>query len=107
MERSERGFKCQLMYMDENQIVQVRVDRRVVTKLVEMILKKLPIEDGVLSLRCELRGTNCEAHISLISNKDTVNVIKKLGKDGFTEKLKSFKMAKFYPERVNLYERKI
>ena len=56
VERSERGFKCQLKYMDENQIVQVRVERRVVTKLVEMILKKLPIEDGVLSLRCELRG---------------------------------------------------
>ena len=82
VERSERDFKCQLKYMDENQIVivQVRVDRRVVTKLVEMILKKLRTEDGLLSLRCELRGTNCEAHISLISNKYTVNVIKKLGK---------------------------
>ena len=75
VERSKRGFKCQLRYIDENQIVQVTVDLRVVTKLVEMILKKLLIEDGVLSLRCELRGTNCEAYISLISNKDTVNVI--------------------------------
>ena len=65
VERSERDFKCQLKYMDENQIVQVIVERRVVTKLVEMILKKLPIEDGVLSLRCELRGTNCETHISV------------------------------------------
>ena len=83
------------------------MDRKVVKKLVEMVLKKLAIEDGVLSLRYELRGTNCEAHISLISNKDTVNVIKKLGKECFTEKLKSFKMAKFYPERINLYERKI
>ena len=31
VERSERGCKCQLKYMDENQIVQVRVDRRVIT----------------------------------------------------------------------------
>ena len=53
------------------------MDRKVVKKLVEMVLKKLAIEDGVLSLRCELRGTNCEAHISLIYNMDTVNVIKK------------------------------
>ena len=53
------------------------MDRKVVKKLVEMVLKKLAIEDGVLSLRCELRGTNCEAHISLIYNRDTVNVIKK------------------------------
>ena len=48
-----------------------------IKKLVEMVLKKLAIEDGVLSLRYKLKGTNCEAHISLISNKDTVNVIKK------------------------------
>ena len=48
-----------------------------IKKLVEMVLKKLAIEAGVLSLRYKLKGTNCEAHISLISNKDTVNVIKK------------------------------
>ena len=48
-----------------------------IKKLVEMVLKKLAIEDGVLSLRYKLKGTNCEAHISLIYNRDTVNVIKK------------------------------
>ena len=53
------------------------MDRIPIKKLVEMVLKKLAIEDGVLSLRYELRGTNCEAHISLIYNRDTVNVIKK------------------------------
>ena len=85
-ERSEQEFKYQLKYIDENQIVQVRVDRRGVMRLVEMILNSLPLEDGVLSLRCELRGTNCEAHIStLMSSKDTVTVINKLGKDGLTE----------------------
>ena len=53
------------------------MDRKAVKKLVEMVLKKLAIEDGVLSLRCKLRGTSCDAHISMISNKYTVNVIKK------------------------------
>ena len=67
-ERREREFKYQLKYIDENQIVQVRVDRRCVMRLVEMILNSLPLEDGVLSLRCELRGTNCEAHISTYIN---------------------------------------
>ena len=75
-----------------------------------MIMNSLPLEDGVLSLRCELRGTNCEAHISaLMSSKDTVTVvtvINKLGKDGLTKVVESVKTAKFYPERINLYERK-
>ena len=67
VERSEQGFKCQLKYFDKKQIVQARIDRRCVTKLVKMIMKSLPLEDGVLSLRCELRSTNCEAHITLMS----------------------------------------
>ena len=106
VDKSERGFKCHLKYVDKNQIVQVRVDRRCVTKMVEMILNSLPLEDGVLSLRCELRGTNCEAHITLMSSQDTVTVIDKLGKDSLTEVMDSVKTAKFYPERINLYERK-
>ena len=74
--------------------------------MVEMILNNLPLEDGVLSLRCKLRGTKCEAHITLMSSQDTVTVIDKLGKDGLTEVMDSVKTAKFYPERINLYERK-
>ena len=76
------------------------------TKMVKMILNSLPLEDGVLSLRCELRGTNCEAHITLMSSQDTVTVIDRLGKDDLTEVMDSVKTAKFYPERINLYERK-
>ena len=106
VDKSEKGFKCQLKYIDENQIVQLRLDRRCVTRLVEIIMKSLPLEQGVLSLRCELRGTNCEAHISLMSNQDTVDVINKLGKDGLTHELESVKAAKFFPERINLYERR-
>ena len=49
-----------------------------------MMMKSLPLEDLVLSLRCELRGTNCEAHITVMSNKDKVKVIDKFGKDGLT-----------------------
>ena len=105
-ERSERKFKYQLKYIDKNQIVQVRVDRRCVTKMVEMILNNLPLEDGVLSLRCKHRGTKCEVHITLMSSQDTVTVIDRLGKDGLTEVMDSVKTAKFYPERINLYERK-
>ena len=71
-----------------------------------MILNNLPLEDGVLSLRCELRGTNSEAHITLMSSQETVTVIEKLGKEGLTEVMDSVKTAKFYPERINLYERK-
>ena len=72
-----------------------------------MIMNSLPLEDGVLSLRCELRGTNCEAHIStLMSSKDTVTVINKLGKDSLMEVVESVKTVKFYPERINPYERK-
>ena len=68
---------------------------------------ELQLEDGVLSDRCELRGTNCEAHIcTLMSSKDTVTVINKLGKDGLTEVVESVKTAKLYPERINLYKRK-
>ena len=99
VDKSERGFKCHLKYVDKNQIVQVRVDRRCVTKMVEMILNSLNLEDGVLSLRCELRGTNSEAHITLMSSQDTVTVIDRLGKDGLTEVMDSVKTAKFYPER--------
>ena len=51
VDKKERGFKCHLKYVDKNQIVQVRVDRRCVTKMVEMILHSLPLEDGVLFLR--------------------------------------------------------
>ena len=55
-----------------------------------MIMNSLPLEDGFISLRCELRGTNCEAHIStLMSSKDTVTVINKLGKDGLAEVVES------------------
>ena len=72
-----------------------------------MIMNSLPLEDGVLSLRCEPRGTKCVAHISaLMSSKDTVTVINKLGKDGLTKVVESVKTAKFYPERINLYKRK-
>ena len=75
-----------------------------VTSLVEIIMNSLPLEDGVLLLRCELRGTNCEARIStLMSSKDTVTVINKLG---LTEVVESVKTVKFYPERINLYKRK-
>ena len=63
-----------------------------VTGLVEMIMNSLPLEDGVLFLRCELRGTNCEAHIrTLMSCKDTVTMINKLGKDGLTKVVESVK----------------
>ena len=61
--------------------------------MVEMILNSFPLEDGVLSLRCELRGTNSEAHITLMSSQDTVTVIDKLGKDGLTEVMDSVKTA--------------
>ena len=61
-----------MKYIDENQIAQARIDRRCVTKLVKMVMKSLPLEEGVLSLRGELRGTNCKAHITFMSNKDTV-----------------------------------
>ena len=72
-----------------------------------MIMNSLPLEDGVLSDRCELSGTNCEAHIcTLMSSKDTVTVINKLGKDGLTAVVESVNTAKFYPERINFYERK-
>ena len=57
-----------------------------------MIMNSLPLEDGVLSLRCELRGTNCEAHIrTLMSSKDTVTMINKLGKDRLTDLVESVK----------------
>ena len=64
------------------------------TRLVEMIMNSLPMEEGVLSLRCELRGTNCEAHIrTLMSSKDTVTMINKLGKDRLTDLVESVKRA--------------
>ena len=69
-----------------------------------MIMNSLPLEDGVLSLRCELRGTNCKAHIS--TYKDTVTIINKLGIDRLTDVVESVKTAKLYPEWINLYERK-
>ena len=76
------------------------------TRLVEMIMNSLPLEEGVLSLRCELRGTNCEAHIrTLMSSKDTVTMINKFGTDCSTKVVESVKTAKLYPERINLYER--
>ena len=72
-----------------------------------MIMNSLPLEDGVLSLRCEPRGTKFEAHISaLMSSKDTVTVINKLGKDSLMEVVESMKTVKFYLERINPYERK-
>ena len=68
------------------------MDRRCETRLVKMIMNSLPLEDGVLSLRCELRGTNCEAHIrTLMSSKDTVTMFKKLGNDHLTDLVKSVK----------------
>ena len=69
-------------------------------------MNSLPMEEGVLSLRCELRGTNCEAHITLISRKDTVTLINKMGKDGLTKLLESVKSAKLFPAGIDLYERK-
>ena len=40
---------------------------------------------GVLLFRCELMGTNFEAHITVLSNKDTVRMIDKLGEDKLKE----------------------
>ena len=40
-------------------------------------------------LRCELKGTNCEAHIKVLSNKDTFRMIDKLGEDGLMEVLET------------------
>ena len=43
---------------------------------------------------------------TLMSSKDTVTMINKLGTDRLTEVVESVKTAKLYPEWINLYERK-
>ena len=40
VDRSEKGFKCQLKYIDGNQIIQTKVDRRCVTNLVDISLRR-------------------------------------------------------------------
>ena len=47
--------------------------------------ESLPLAKGVLLFRCELMGTNFEAHITVLSNKDTVRMIDKLGEDKLKE----------------------
>ena len=43
---------------------------------------------------------------TLMSSKDTVTMINKLGTDRLTEVVESVKTAKLYPEGIKLYERK-
>ena len=63
-----------MKYVDETEVVQARLDRGSVTKLVEKLMQLLPIElleDGVPSIKCELKGTKCKAHITVMSKYET------------------------------------
>ena len=65
----------------------MKVDMRRVPKLVKNLEESLPLAKGELLLRYELRGTNCEAHITVRSNKDTVKIIDRFGEDELMEVL--------------------
>ena len=62
----------------------------------EKLMKMLPEPDDTILM----------SDITLMSSQDTVTVIDRLGKDGLTEVMDSVKTAKFYLERIKLYERK-
>ena len=57
-------------------------DRRVAKVLVDKLVHvqdKYPASKAVVRLRCELTGTNNEAHITLVNNGVTKNLIKSIG----------------------------
>ena len=83
-------WKSQITAIFETEFLRLQlggklVKRRCDTKLMKNLEESLPLAKGVLLFRCELMGTNFEAHITVLSNKDTVRMIDKLGEDKLKE----------------------
>ena len=60
---------------------------------------------AVLRLRCELTGTNNEAHITLVNNGVTKNLIKSVGRLEPTERIKENSGTEFFPVKLKLFLR--
>ena len=58
---------------------------------------KSPASKAVVRLRCELIGTNNEAHIMLVNNGATKNLIKSIGRLELTERIKGNSGKDFFP----------
>ena len=88
---SQSSVKCDTRYVDETKTVHIKCDRRVAKVLVDKLVQvqdKSPASKAVVRLRCELTGTNNEAHITLVNNGATKNLIKSIGRLELTERIK-------------------
>ena len=68
---------------NKKQILQARVDRWFVNKVLEIPEGRLNLAKGVMSLRSEWKGTNCEALFTLFSKKVTLGMIEYSGKNSW------------------------
>ena len=59
----------------------------------------------MVRLRCELTGTNNEAHITLVNNGATKNLIKSIGRLELTERIKENSGTEFFPVKLKLFLR--
>ena len=59
----------------------------------------------MVRLRCELTGTNNEAHITLVNNGATKNLIKSIGRLELTERIKGNSGTDFFPVELKLFNR--
>ena len=92
--------KCDTRYVDETKTVHIKCDRRVAKVLVDKLVQvqdKSPASKAVVRLRCELTGTNNEAHIMLVNNGATKNLIKSIGRLELTERIKGNSGTDFFP----------
>ena len=72
-----------------------------VDKLVQ-VQDKSPASKAVVRLRCELTGTNNEAHITLVNNGATKNLIKSIGRLKLTERITTHHLHPKFAQTPNL-----
>lgn len=105
---SQSSVKCDTRYVDETKTVHIKCDRRVAKVLVDKLVQvqdKSPASKAVVRLRCELTGTNNEAHITLVNNGATKNLIKSIGRLELTERIKGNSGTEFFPVELKLFHR--
>ena len=105
---SQSSVKCDVRYVDKTKTVHIKCDRRVAKVLVDKFVQvedKSPVSKAIVRLRCELTGTNNEAHITLVNNWATKNLLKSIGRLDLTERLKGNSGSMFFPVELKLFYR--
>ena len=67
---------------------------------------EFPAFKDVVRLRCELVGTNTEAHITLVNSEQMKSIIKSIGRMELAKIIKGSLETDFFPVKIKLFHRK-